>query len=167
MNGRIKEERNRLGKTQGEFAKIAGASLRSAASWEAGETQPTAAALAKLASAGVDVNYILTGERSPKRPRKADRVLASVGLAVSSDGNLTKVSDDELDHTFGASPHANEIREFVIDAKELNIPMSVLTRGKAMGIIDSYGVPSGDMIQLLQSLALDITMDIIDRRSKD
>lgn len=167
IGARIKEERQRLGLNQTEFAALAGSSRRAQVKWEGDETAPNGSALAALAQAGADVNYILTGERSSKRPRKADRVLASVGLTVSTDGSSTAASDDDLDSAFGTGPNSGEIREFMSDAKELNIPMSALTRGKALGIIDSYGVPSGDMIQLLQSLALDITMDIIDRRSKD
>ena len=66
---RLKEEREVLGKTQGDFALIAeaadvpGATRQSQAKYEKGLAAPGAAYLSAVASAGVDVRYVLTGER--------------------------------------------------------------------------------------------------------
>jgi transcriptional regulator with XRE-family HTH domain len=61
---RLKEERKRLGLNQDAFAGLAGVSRRAYAEWEAGNTSPTAAQLAALSEEGVDVLYIVTGQRS-------------------------------------------------------------------------------------------------------
>ena len=66
---RLKEEREALGKTQGDFASIAeqagvpGATRQSQAKYEKGLAAPSAAYLSAMASAGVDVRYVLTGDR--------------------------------------------------------------------------------------------------------
>lgn len=61
---RIKEERERLGMTQPQFAEAAGAAKRTLIEWEKGATSPTAVQLSALNTIGVDVMYILTGVRS-------------------------------------------------------------------------------------------------------
>lgn len=61
---RLKEERNRLRRTQKDFA-AAGSVLQNAQSnYERGLRSPNAFYLAKLARIGVDVLYVLTAERS-------------------------------------------------------------------------------------------------------
>jgi len=61
---RIKEERERLGHSQTEFAAVADASKHSQINWEKGETAPNATVLAAWAKIGVDVMYIVTGIRA-------------------------------------------------------------------------------------------------------
>ncbi|OHX10282.1 MULTISPECIES: helix-turn-helix transcriptional regulator [Chromobacterium] len=60
---RLKEERERLGLTQEVFADKAGAKRRTLVDWEKGVSSPTAVQLAALAAAGVDVQYVLLGQR--------------------------------------------------------------------------------------------------------
>jgi transcriptional regulator with XRE-family HTH domain len=74
---RLKEERERLGLTQPEFAEIAGAKKRTVIDWQNGASSPTAVQLAALAGAGVDIAYVITGFRA-----KAHRKLAAVGQAA-------------------------------------------------------------------------------------
>lgn len=62
---RLKEERDRFGWSQAEFAEIADVSKRSVASWESGESMPGADAMARLAARGVDLLYVVQGERAP------------------------------------------------------------------------------------------------------
>ncbi|MGF6091100.1 helix-turn-helix domain-containing protein [Pseudomonas sp. 18173] len=62
---RLKEERERLGFNQTEFAAKAGASKNSQYNYEKGERSPDAAYLAAVAEKGVDVLYVVTGERRP------------------------------------------------------------------------------------------------------
>ncbi len=70
---RIKEERERLGMTQPEFAAAAGAAKRTLIEWEKGSTSPTAVQLSALVVAGVDALYILTGQRgAPSVPLAPD-----------------------------------------------------------------------------------------------
>ena len=61
---RLKEERERLGLSQPLFAQAAGAAKRTLADWEKGASSPTAVQLSALAKIGVDMLYVLTGQRS-------------------------------------------------------------------------------------------------------
>ena len=61
---RLREERDALGFTQEAMAEKAGISKRSYCAYEAGETAPSAKLLAALALMGVDVAYLLTGQRA-------------------------------------------------------------------------------------------------------
>ncbi|PHN59863.1 hypothetical protein AO268_17490 [Pseudomonas sp. ICMP 8385] len=63
---RLKEERERLGLSQTDFAALAGASKNSQYNYEKGERSPDAAYLAAVAGVGLDVLYVVTGERVPK-----------------------------------------------------------------------------------------------------
>ncbi|MBD9676260.1 helix-turn-helix transcriptional regulator [Pseudomonas sp. PDM18] len=62
---RLKEERERLGYIQTDFAALAGASKNSQYNYEKGERCPDAAYLAAVAAVGVDVLYVVTGTRTP------------------------------------------------------------------------------------------------------
>jgi transcriptional regulator with XRE-family HTH domain len=64
MNERLKEERKRIGLTQDAIAAIGGVSKRTLIDWEKGAFPPTSQYLAAIATAGADVQYILTGVRS-------------------------------------------------------------------------------------------------------
>lgn len=63
IGARIKAERERLGMTQPDFAAAAGAAKRTLIEWEKGSTAPTAMQLSALAVVGVDVLYVVTGQR--------------------------------------------------------------------------------------------------------
>ncbi len=65
---RLKEERERLGLNQTEFAALAGASKNTQYNYEKGERSPDANYLAAAAQQGVDVLYIVTGSRIPQSP---------------------------------------------------------------------------------------------------
>lgn len=62
---RLKEERARLGFNQTELAALAGVAKTSQFNYEKGERSPDAAYLAAVAVVGVDVLYVVTGERKP------------------------------------------------------------------------------------------------------
>ncbi|WP_070249157.1 helix-turn-helix domain-containing protein [Duganella phyllosphaerae] len=59
----LKEERQRLGMNQDDFAAIGGLKRRAQTLYEQDERAPDALYLRALAGIGVDVHYILTGER--------------------------------------------------------------------------------------------------------
>ena len=65
IGDRLKEERERLGFNQTEFAAKAGASKNSQYNYEKGERSPDAGYLAAVAEQGVDVFYVVTGNRLP------------------------------------------------------------------------------------------------------
>lgn len=60
---RIKEERERLGFNQADFAAFAGATRKTLFNWESGAASPNAEALAAWAREGLDVLYVVTGQR--------------------------------------------------------------------------------------------------------
>lgn len=60
---RIKEERERLGFNQADFAAIAGATRKTLFNWESGTASPNTPALAAWAAVGLDVLYVVTGQR--------------------------------------------------------------------------------------------------------
>ena len=63
IGDRLRAERERLGLTQPAFAEIANAKKRTLIDWEKGISSPTAVQLSALATAGVDVLFVLTGQR--------------------------------------------------------------------------------------------------------
>lgn len=60
---RLRKERERLGFNQPDFAGFAGATKQTLFSWENGHSSPKADQLAALGEHGVDVYYVLTGQR--------------------------------------------------------------------------------------------------------
>ena len=65
---RIKEERERLGFNQADFAALAEATRKTLFNWESGNASPNAAALSAWAQHGLDVLYVVTGERLSAQP---------------------------------------------------------------------------------------------------
>ncbi|RYE00579.1 MAG: XRE family transcriptional regulator [Sphingobacteriales bacterium] len=58
---RLRQERDRLGLSQGELATEGEISQRTQAAWEKGEQTPTADYLARVGQAGVDVLFVVMG----------------------------------------------------------------------------------------------------------
>lgn len=63
---RLREERVRLGFNQGDFAAFAGVAKTSQFNYEKGDRSPDADYLAAVYAKGVDVLYVITGERKPQ-----------------------------------------------------------------------------------------------------
>lgn len=63
LGGRIKFERLRLGIQQIDFAEACDVSRGGLLKWEKNESAPNAMALAAMAKLGVDVLYVVTGQR--------------------------------------------------------------------------------------------------------
>lgn len=59
---RLRQERKRLAMTQAALAEFAGIGKASQLAYEAGSTDPGVSYLLKIAEAGVDVFWVLTGE---------------------------------------------------------------------------------------------------------
>jgi|GEM_PF-1364119 len=80
---RLKAERERLGFSQTDFAALAGASKHSQINWEKGAAAPNATVLAAWAAHGMDVLYVVTGQRSNRQTsadmtENADSVTAGI-----------------------------------------------------------------------------------------
>jgi transcriptional regulator with XRE-family HTH domain len=67
---RLREERTRIGLNQDDFAKLGGVNRNTQGSYEKNDRSPDASYLAKVAGSGVDVLYVLTGQRAA--PSEAD-----------------------------------------------------------------------------------------------
>lgn len=85
---RLKEERVRLGFNQADFSAFAGVAKTSQFNYEKGERSPDANYLAAVALRGVDILYVVTGER---KPLSADSISTEIAefLAVYKHVNLT------------------------------------------------------------------------------
>jgi transcriptional regulator with XRE-family HTH domain len=82
---RLREERERLGISQTEFARIGGASKGSQILYEKGKP-PTADYLEAIAEAGADVTYILTGRRERPAAELTDRARLLAAVQVIEEG---------------------------------------------------------------------------------
>ncbi len=80
---RFKSERERLALTQPRVADLTGVGKTTVINWEKGLSSPTAVQLSALAEVGLDVLYVITGQRAggasaPPPPRavsEGDRIL--------------------------------------------------------------------------------------------
>jgi transcriptional regulator with XRE-family HTH domain len=63
FRARLAEERKRLGYKQAQFAALVGTAAPKQSLYENGHRALRAAYLARIAAAGVDILYVLTGER--------------------------------------------------------------------------------------------------------
>ena len=80
---RFKSERERLALTQPRVADLTGVGKTTVINWEKGLSSPTAVQLSALAEVGLDVLYVITGQRTggasaPPPPRavsEGDRIL--------------------------------------------------------------------------------------------
>ena len=72
---RLKEERERLGFNQTDFAAIADATRKTLFNWETGIAAPNALVLAAWAERGLDVLYVVTGLRDPNALDPAEQAL--------------------------------------------------------------------------------------------
>ena len=80
FGNRLREERERLGLTQKEFAEIGGVKRVSQHLYERGDTPPNIDYLLRLAEIDVDVAYLLIGER-----QRAMRAKKPLGQGLSPD----------------------------------------------------------------------------------
>lgn len=83
---RLKQERQRLGLSQEAFARIGGVGKRTQINYESGERRPDAAYFEGIASAGANVDYILTGTPAAVRLRLSaleESTSATTRLALS------------------------------------------------------------------------------------
>ncbi|ELC1915484.1 helix-turn-helix transcriptional regulator [Salmonella enterica] len=67
IGARLREERERVGLSQPEMGEVGGVTKLTQLNYEKGERMPDAAYLSVLhENLGIDVSYILTGQRTPK-----------------------------------------------------------------------------------------------------
>lgn len=78
LGERLREERERLGLTQEEFAAFAGTTRRSQSNYEQGGRVPGAEYLMRLSEKDVDVTYLVTGRRVLGDASRVDSELADL-----------------------------------------------------------------------------------------
>lgn len=96
----MKEERERLGMTQQEMAALGGSSLRTMQGYESGSFAPKTEFLASVASAGVDISYVVTGVRSITHIRPLD-------VQIVAHPNSMHLSRSQHQSLSGAAPAPN------------------------------------------------------------
>ncbi|WP_046382956.1 helix-turn-helix domain-containing protein [Pseudomonas veronii] len=74
IGNRLREERTRLGMTQGSFAIAGGVQANAQGKYERGERSPNALYLVQLLTLGVDTFYVVTGSRTT--PRLSDNQIS-------------------------------------------------------------------------------------------
>ena len=82
---RLREVRQAKGLNQEAFGMLAGVSKKTQTNYEIGKHKPTGDYWEALASAGVDVVYILTGQRDPKLLTDNQRRLADMYAGLSEE----------------------------------------------------------------------------------
>lgn len=80
---RLREERERLGMKPNDLAGIGGVKERAQYNYETGKRVPDMDYLAKIAKAGVDVIYVMHGERMTQPQRAADVKEVAAGYIVA------------------------------------------------------------------------------------
>ena len=63
IGARLREERERLDMSQPKLGAVADTTKQTVFSWESGRSAPDAVQLSKLAAVGLDVHYVVTGQR--------------------------------------------------------------------------------------------------------
>ena len=92
---RLKEERNRMGFNQPDFAALGSKTKKTLIDYEKGKTSPDAVFLAAISAAGADVQYILTGVPGykPEPPSVLETVRQQRLIEAAESLKLTKLAD--------------------------------------------------------------------------
>jgi transcriptional regulator with XRE-family HTH domain len=90
---RLTQERIRLGLNQTDFSEKAGVSRTSQVNYETDKRTPDANYLMAIASIGVDVLYLLTGQRTPGKLLPKELVAVNSDEAILLD-NYRHLSED-------------------------------------------------------------------------
>lgn len=105
-SGRLRDERERLGKNQRDFAALAGISKNTQLAYETGTSQIPLDYLLRLEKLGLDVSYVASGLRTadfvakqkPPRGPSAKRIAGEASLA---DLGLTMIPEVDLSYSLG------------------------------------------------------------------
>ncbi len=94
VGSRLREERQRLALSQHEFAALGGVRRGAQANYEADARVPDGTYLAALAAGGVDILFVLTGQRTPLSANSVtpdeQSLLASYRRAAHDDQALVR-----------------------------------------------------------------------------
>lgn len=110
IGARIAEERQRLGYTQAAFARLLDMSLPGLRKVEGGLSEFKVNLLVAAASAGVDVQYVVTGVRSPNTNKVADEIGFEKQVIQGNVSGIGFVGD-------GATVHINHNPKTIVKAE--------------------------------------------------
>ncbi|MCW2478854.1 helix-turn-helix transcriptional regulator [Candidatus Symbiopectobacterium sp. NZEC135] len=96
---RIKEERERLSLTQQGMAEAIGVAKRTFIDWEKERTSPTAVQLSALSLMGMDVLYVLTGQRSSTTAREKPSLTRRQSALLDNYDHLGEADKAALERT--------------------------------------------------------------------
>ncbi|WP_432239920.1 helix-turn-helix domain-containing protein [Herbaspirillum robiniae] len=82
---RLKEERKRLGMTQPDFAQVGKVEKNTQLNYEQDKRSPTADYLLAIADAGVDIHYVMHGERATNSLSAEETELVSIARQLSKE----------------------------------------------------------------------------------
>lgn len=106
--------------SQSRLGELLGAGKTTVINWEKGASAPDAVQLSKLAAAGADVQYILTGERAAAPTLTAQQTMAGYSVEV-----LSKEEQALLDNY----RHAPEVGKKAVAAAIAAVAQPVKVKG--------------------------------------
>jgi transcriptional regulator with XRE-family HTH domain len=106
---RLREERERLGMNQTEMGVIGGVRKEAQSNYETGKRSPDAEYLARIAEAGADVGYILTGTRTPSVVREESPTYDPRKKAILV--MVEALNGEGLDHVQDAAERAKQMQD--------------------------------------------------------
>lgn len=94
---RLQIERKRLGFNQTYFGEIGGVSKNAQSNYENGNRVPDASYLSALAEHGVDINYVITGNRavSEEKLREEFGLMISAYRLIEKETKKSNITDDQ------------------------------------------------------------------------
>lgn len=120
---RLRSTRERLGMNQGDFGRLGGVERNTQANYEGDKRSPDAAYLGRIAEAGADVGWIVTGIRTPALPvvgaderwPQLNDGSAPAAKAASTDPDAQVRADTELLRDLSAlpEPQAEAVRHLI------------------------------------------------------
>ncbi len=133
IGDRLREERKRLGLTQTEFGETGGVKLFAQSNYENGKRTPSADYLAAIAKRGVDVAYVVTGDKSIQTSKSivGDQSSSLVEIPVydleAAAGHGAPLDAENVSYTF---PLPSEF----LDENGLNVSQCIMltVRGDSM-----------------------------------
>lgn len=96
IGARLRSERERVGLNQESLAGPAGVTRQSQSKYEKGERSPDALYLSAVAQAGIDVQYVLTGQRASFNLERDHADKDSIEISYKSEGYQNLKPESEL-----------------------------------------------------------------------
>lgn len=96
LGARLKRVRGMFDLTQSQLAEKTGSSAAALGQYEKGEKIPGGKALAGLAQSGVNINWLLTGQGSPKEISLEEKLQILTGVISSVDSFLNNAKKHNL-----------------------------------------------------------------------